>query len=100
MYVDVAAAGAAPLAVNDGVAANHLPPTPWPLVCPAAVSAAYVCSGQPLYVTSIEPSDNATVPSVPVTLEEFVAAPLALSGGHVAAHPPVQATTPPFSGVK
>jgi hypothetical protein len=80
----------------------HWPPTPCPFAIPGAVSEAYVCSGQPAYVTMVPPEGSATVPTRFGCTTEVVAgfAPEAdTMGGHVVAHPPVHTTFPPFSGV-
>ena len=77
-----------------GVAANHLPSTPWPFTCPAAVSLAKVCNGQPLYVTWVSAAPltmTETVASAPVTADDPVGVPVATSGGHALRQPPVHA---------
>jgi hypothetical protein len=86
----------APVAEEDvpGMAANQLFETPLPPVWPGAVSLAKVCSGQPLYVTSVTAAPltmTDTVASVPVTPDTAVGVPVATTGGHAARHPAVQA---------
>jgi hypothetical protein len=87
------------VAVVPGMAANHFPAIPWPFVCPAAVSLAYVCNGQPLYVTSLAVAPFSmigTVPRVPVTDDGAVGVPVATTGGHTVRQPPVQAPSVEF----
>src|SRR5689334_24906726 len=47
----------------SGVTANHVPPTPWPLVWPGAVSLAKRYTGQPPRVTWSVPSPRSRKPT-------------------------------------
>src|SRR5581483_730829 len=90
---DGAAAGAAVSAA--GVAACQIPPNPFPLACPGALSPAKRYSGRPSTVTCMAPSERVMTPTLPVTPAPTLGAPVTVSAGHSFAHAALHALVPP-----
>src|SRR4051812_720807 len=95
--------GGQPLSILSpfGARTYHSAPnwsSPWPRVCPALASPAYVYSGWPPYVTSALPSGRLVAPSFfterpgPAML-----LPADASGGQMLAHAPEQRLAAPLS---
>src|SRR6266508_5416467 len=78
----------------SGVAANQVPPVPWPLASPGAVSLANRYSGHSFSVTCLVPSGRVMVPTSARSTPCSSISPVpAIDGGHAVAHEPVQLDT-------